>query len=166
MTADSGPGNQTVSAEIRQAVASEAIFVLGCVSAAFAAYRNDYTPGAYADTVPPIAAFERRFREMTVFIADSHGAVIGTVGCSVVSAEEGHLRGMAVLPSAEGSGVGAELLAAAERFLARQGCSRITLDTTQVLRRAIRFYERNGYVATGRVDDFFGMSLYEYAKDL
>jgi GNAT superfamily N-acetyltransferase len=62
--------------------------------------------------------------------------------------------------------VGAGLLAVAERYLARQGCSRITLDTTQVLQRAIRFYERNGYVATGHVSDFFGMPLYEYAKRL
>ena len=31
---------------------------------------------------------------------------------------------------------------------------------------AIRFYERNGYVASGRVGDFFGMPLYEYLKPL
>ena len=32
--------------------------------------------------------------------------------------------------------------------------------------RAIRFYERHGYRPTGRVSDFFGMELIEYAKEL
>jgi hypothetical protein len=42
----------------------------------------------------------------------------------------------------------------------------VTLDTTWPLQRAIRFYERQGYAATGRETDFFGMPLYEYAKPL
>jgi len=42
----------------------------------------------------------------------------------------------------------------------------VTLDTTRPLERAIRFYERCGYRATGVVRDFFGMPLFEYAKDL
>jgi GNAT superfamily N-acetyltransferase len=154
-----------VSHEIRLALSSESVVVLACLSAAFSAYRRDYTPAAYEDTVPAIGDFEERFREMTVFVADEHGAVVGTVGCTIQQSE-GHLRGMAVLPSAEGSGVGARLLGTAERYLARRGCSRVTLDTTQVLQRAIRFYERNGYAATGRVTDFYGMPLYEYAKNL
>ena len=42
----------------------------------------------------------------------------------------------------------------------------MTLDTTRPLECAIRFYERCGYRATGVVRDFFGMPLFEYAKDL
>jgi ribosomal protein S18 acetylase RimI-like enzyme len=42
----------------------------------------------------------------------------------------------------------------------------VTLDTTRPLQRAIRFYERHGYRQTGRVSDFYGMELIEYAKEL
>jgi len=58
------------------------------------------------------------------------------------------------------------LLHAAEAELRALGCSRATLDTTRPLERPIRFYERSGYRATGAVSDFFGMPLFEYAKDL
>ena len=39
-------------------------------------------------------------------------------------------------------------------------------DTTEPLRPAVRFYERNGYRASGRVTDFFGMPIFEYVKRL
>jgi DNA-binding transcriptional MerR regulator len=42
----------------------------------------------------------------------------------------------------------------------------VTLDTTEPLTRAIRFYERQGYSPSGRVTDFYGMKLYEYRKAL
>jgi hypothetical protein len=42
----------------------------------------------------------------------------------------------------------------------------VTLDTTAPLVRAIRFYERHGYVRSGAVTDFFGMPLYEFRKGL
>jgi hypothetical protein len=35
-----------------------------------------------------------------------------------------------------------------------------------VIREAIRFYRRNGFVPTGAIPDFFAMPLYEYAKPL
>jgi hypothetical protein len=38
--------------------------------------------------------------------------------------------------------------------------------TTEPLRKAIRFYEKNGYRATGQIRDFFGMPLFEYIKNL
>jgi ribosomal protein S18 acetylase RimI-like enzyme len=58
------------------------------------------------------------------------------------------------------------LLLAAETTLKMQGCTRITLDTTSPLEPAIRFYTRHGYLRSGRVGDFFGMPLYEFAKQL
>ena len=54
----------------------------------------------------------------------------------------------------------------AESTLAKDGCSVISLDTTAPLERAIRFYEGNGFQRTGKVTDFFGMPLYEYAKKI
>lgn len=79
---------------------------------------------------------------------------------------EGHLRGMAVLPEWQGGGVAEALLRAAEAELVSRNCACITLDTTEPLQRATRFYEKHGYRRSGRVSDFFGMRLHEYVKYL
>lgn len=104
---------------------------------------------------------------MSVFVAvNDSGEVVGTIGCAPAAGGEGHLRGMAVLPQWQGSGVAEQLLKRAESELRDQGCARVTLDTTAPLERAVRFYTKNGYRATGRITDFFGMPLYEYAKTI
>ena len=100
-----------------------------------------------------------------VAVAKSEDAVVGTIGCGAHGAE-GHMRGMAVLPGWQGTGVASALLEAAETELRKSGCTHVTLDTTAPLARAVRFYEKNGYAASGRVQDFFGMPLYEYKKAL
>lgn len=104
---------------------------------------------------------------MSLFVAvNEDGEVVGTIGCASLVNHEGHLRGMAVLPDRQGSGLAGQLLERAESELRDLGCTRVTLDTTEPLKRAVRFYERHGYRATGRVTNFFGMPLYEYAKEL
>ena len=80
--------------------------------------------------------------------------------------EEGHIRGMAVVAEWQGCGLAAQLLQAAESELRSQGCHRVTLDTTEPLERAMRFYGKNGYRRSGKVDNFFGMPLIEYVKNL
>jgi GNAT superfamily N-acetyltransferase len=104
---------------------------------------------------------------MAVFVAlTPTGEIVGTIGCSLVSAEEGHIRGMAVHGEWQGGGVAAQLLAAAEFELRSRHCHRVSLDTTAPLERAMRFYEKNGYRRSGKVGDFFGMPLFEYVKNL
>lgn len=151
--------------EIRQAQAADAGGVLACLAAAFEGYREQYSSAGFADTVLDRASLEARMQHMRVLVAVAKNQIVGTIGWSAHDGE-GHLRGMAVLPSWQGSGVAEELLRTAERELREQGCSRVTLDTTAPLQRAIRFYARNGYSATGKVADFFGMPLYEYCKSL
>jgi tRNA threonylcarbamoyladenosine biosynthesis protein TsaE len=151
--------------EIRKAGKADARAILECLNAAFAQYRDQYTPAAFADTVMTADSLDHRMRQMCLFVAVSDGEVVGTIGCSL-SGAEGHLRGMAVLPSWQGRGVAAALLQAAEAELLGACCTRVTLDTTEPLTRAIRFYERHGFTGSGRVVDFFGMRLYEYTKSL
>jgi GNAT superfamily N-acetyltransferase len=155
---------------IRKASSADVDTVLECLHIAFEPYRSYYTPDGFLDTTLTRETLMARFGFMTIFVAEEVDArIVGTIACSVVagsSPPEGHLRGMAVLPEALGSGVAGQLLAAAEDELRRLGCEIVTLDTTAPLQRAIRFYERNGYRATGKVGDFYGMPLYEYAKRL
>jgi GNAT superfamily N-acetyltransferase len=151
------------SFQIRVAEFTDAEAIADCLRSAFAQHRVEYTPEAYADTVLDSDAVLRRLREMLLFVAVSDRRIVGTIGC-VANGDEGHLRGMAVLPDWLGTGVALALLQSAEAALKKHGCGYITLDTTAPLMRAVRFYAKNGYSASGRVADFFGMPLYEYRK--
>jgi GNAT superfamily N-acetyltransferase len=152
---------------IRSATVADAQGILDCLAMAFAPYRNRYTPSGYADTVLGPATIQQRLAAMTVLVAVTDaGEIIGTIGCQAMAGGEGHLRGMAVCPRWQGSGTAQRLLEAALDDLRLHGCRRVTLDTTEPLERAIRFYERNGFRPSGSVGDFFGMPLVEYVKEI
>lgn len=150
---------------IRKATAEDARGILRCLASAFETHRSEYTPAAWLDTVLDSETIQERLASMQVLVAASHEGVVGTIACGSVNADEGHLRGMAVLPNWQGGGVAEALLQAAEAELIASGCARITLDTTEPLQRAMRFYEKHGYRRSGTVTDFFGMRLHEYVKD-
>jgi tRNA (guanine37-N1)-methyltransferase len=152
--------------QIRRAGSNDEPGVLKCLSQAFEPYRGDYTPAAFADTVLDSVTIGERLWRMRVLVALAEDQVVGTIA-GIYSDGEGHLRGMAVLPDFQGTGVAARLLREIEHWLWTQGgCTRITLDTTAPLKNAMRFYEKHGYRLSGRVSDFFGMPLAEYAKEL
>jgi len=152
---------------IRAATRANAGGILECLRSAFEPYRTHYTPEGYRDTTLTPEMIHERMASMSVLVAVAPaGDIVGTIASSVAGPGVGHLRGMAVLPEWQGAGVAAVLLDAAERELRDRRCSRVTLDTTEPLRRATRFYEKHGYRASGRVSDFFGMPLFEYVKEL
>ncbi len=159
------PESKSSNVVIRTATAADARAILDCLAAAFESYRTTYTHDAYLDTVLTEETITARLAVMQVFVAASGDQIVGTIACSKQDASEGHLRGMAVLPEWLGRGIGEKLLHAAEAELIQEGCSRITLDTTDPLQRATRFYEKHGYRRSGKITDFFGMPLHEYVKD-
>jgi ribosomal protein S18 acetylase RimI-like enzyme len=152
---------------IRVANTEDAPAILRCLAAAFEPYRDSYSTGAWRDTVLSPEALRQRFAAMTILVAISpQDGVVGTIAFAICNGSEGHLRGMAVLPGWQGRAVAEALLLAAETELTGQKCERITLDTTEPLQRAMRFYEKHGYQRSGKVTDFFGMRLHEYVKPL
>ncbi len=151
--------------QIRKAMRADTAAVLAVLRAAFAPYESDYTPEGYEDTVLTPQTFIERFKTMSILVAVEGNEIIGTIACAA-NGEEGHLRGMAVVAEHLGKGIAADLLQAAEWELRAKHCKRVTLDTTEPLQRAMRFYEKHGYRRSGRVTDFFGMPLYEYVKAL
>lgn len=151
---------------IRKAKVEDAGGIARCLQSAFQPFRSQYTEEAFLDTALNHDAVLARMLGMTVYVAIAPGGeIVGTLASSL-EGSAGHLRGMAVLPAWQGHSIADQLLRAAERDLASAGCTRVTLDTTVVLERAIRFYERNRYAASGRIGDFFGMPLHEYVKRL
>ena len=152
---------------VRKATIEDSAGILECLHEAFEPYREAYTPGAFADTVLTPESLEQRLSTMSIFVATSmNGQIIGTIGCKQADTREGHIRGMAVRIAWHGSEAAQRLLETAEVELRTRGCQRITLDTSEPLQRAISFYLKNGFKCTGAVSSFFGMPLYEYAKDL
>jgi GNAT superfamily N-acetyltransferase len=151
---------------IRRAQVEEVESIVECLESAFEPFRSQYMRDAFRDTVLSSEAIRERMVHMTVYVAiATEREVVGTVA-SALEGEDDHLRGMAVRPAWQGRRIADQLLLVAEKDLLAGGCVRITLDTTVPLQRAIRFYQRNGFVPSGRVTDFFGMPLYEYVKPL
>jgi GNAT superfamily N-acetyltransferase len=155
------------SITIHRATVGHADGILDCLHAAFAPYAQYYSAEAYEDSTLTKESLLRRMNDMTILVAlNPSGRVVATIACSVIGKGEGHLRGMAVLPQHQATGVADRILEHVEAELARLNCSRITLDTTKPLQRAMRFYERHGYQRSGKISDFFGMPLIEYVKEL
>lgn len=161
-----GSMNRNVIFSIRAATSDDVQGILQCLRAAFAPFRTRYTPAAFRDTVLSETRLPERMKRMKIFVAeDECKNIAGTVGCSI-SGEKAHIRGMAVRPALQGCGLAAKLLAAAEGEARAANCSRMTLNTTEPLERAIHFYRRHGYRASGRVRNWFGMPLYQYVKQI
>lgn len=174
------------SIEIRAATDRDAEELLACLAAAFEPYRNEYTAAAFADTILDRDSLRKRMEHMEVVVATLGDKIVGTIAWqwfggnpetpatkpgplaefAAPEGREGHIRGMAVLPDQCGKGIGDQLLKAAEEGLINDKCKWITLDTTEPLKRAQRFYEKHGYKPSGQTRDFFGMRLMELEKRL
>jgi len=71
------------------------------------------------------------------------------VGFSIGDRASGSIFALFVLPGNEGRGIGARLFDLAVNWLWQNGAQRLWL-TTDPQSKAARFYERRGWVATGR----------------
>jgi ribosomal protein S18 acetylase RimI-like enzyme len=152
---------------IRAARRSDVPGIVRCLRLAFRPFRDEYTSRAYADTTLSLETARARLASMHVRVAvTGTSRVVGTFAWALDAPGVGHLRGMAVEPARHGTGLASELLERALRELADAGARRVTLDTTAPLARAVRFYEKNGFRRTGRVRDFYGMPLFEFARDV
>ncbi len=78
----------------------------------------------------------------TIVAADPQGAPVGFV---TVDPARGYIDQLAVAPSAQGRGLAGQLLAEARRI----SPDRLALHVNQDNRRAVRFYERQGFSTTG-----------------
>jgi ribosomal protein S18 acetylase RimI-like enzyme len=78
------------------------------------------------------------------------GQVVG----SVMAGYEGHrgwISRIAVLKSRQGTGLGQDLLAEAERRLAALGCIKVNLQVVESNAATVRFYEKSGYQVEPRI---------------
>lgn len=153
---------------VRRAEFHDAKGIYEVLLAAFEQFRHYYTPEAFNNTVMSEEVAKERIKKMMIYVAiDQEGKVIGTIGWQKVSDKEGHIRGMAVHPKRQGKDSPATaLLQGVETDARSQGCTFLSLDTSEPLKRAQQFYKKHGFQETGKISDFFGISVHEYAKKI
>jgi ribosomal protein S18 acetylase RimI-like enzyme len=80
-----------------------------------------------------------------LFVAVEDGVVIGTCGIAPHGDGEFEIVKLAVSTSAQGRGIGRELVNACVTFARQHGARRITLLSSTLLGPALRLYERAGF---------------------
>ncbi len=139
---------QSVGVELRDACHGDAAMIRVCVGAAY---------GSYVDRMgkqpaPMLADFEALIDAGTVRVAVVRGHIVGLI---VMWPEPDHfyIDSVAALPGAQGTGVGAALLADAERAAVSANCSEIRLYTNEAMTENLDYYPRRGFVETHRGSD-------------
>ena len=132
----------------------------------FVEFKSLYTDGGFAATVLDPEQVLKRMLEGPMWIALREGVVVGTVA-AVIKGRSVYIRGMAVLPSARGSGTGAGLLQRLEQWAFREQFVHLFLSTTPFLHSAIRLYEKLGFRRKDdEVQDLFGTPLFTLEKSI
>ena len=94
------------------------------------------------------------------FFADSGGRLVGYCawGNVPLTRQSYDLYWIAVAPSAQGQGIGQELMKLAEGAVARRGGGGLYIETSSraVYTRTRRFYRHAGYRQVARLRDFYG----------
>jgi len=131
--------------KIRRALPEDAAAIEHVLRIAFAQFANDYTAEALAYVTPASDEIVDRFVEGPMWVAETEtGEAVGTV--SVVHEPEWlYIRSMAVLPAAQGHGVGGKLLQAIEDHAFDERFNTLFLYTTHFSTDAIRLYEKHGF---------------------
>jgi len=154
------------SVQIRMAIPNDASSIALVLYQSFVEYRSSYTDEGFSATTPTADQIQTRMKEGPVWVALHENAIVGTVS-AVPKGEALYIRGMAVLPTARGQGVGELLFRHVESFASVQGHKRLFLSTTPFLARAIRRYENLGFQRSSEgPHDLFGTPLFTMLKSL
>ena len=155
------------SLRLRRAHAGDEIALSSVLLEAFRLYLPQYTPAGFAATTPSPAEVLRRMEEGPVWLAMIGSDVVGTVSAMLRNETELYIRGMAVLPQARGLRIGNLLFELIEDYAKEHGCTKLVLSTTPFLDRAIRLYQRLGFVRTAEgPEDLHGTPLFTMEKSL
>jgi len=153
--------------QLRRARAGDEIAISSVLLEAFREYLPQYTPAGFAATTPSPSEVLQRMEEGPVWVAMIEPDIVGTVSAVLRGERALYIRGMAVLPEARGLQIGNLLFELIEEHAKENGCTKLVLSTTPFLDRAIRLYERLGFVRTDEgPDDLHGTPLFTMEKVL
>lgn len=132
---------------VRRAAAGDIPDILRITRAAFEQYRVllelPSPPAALTETEADVA---RDLAEKDVYIGFFNGLLaIGAVRAESLPGGVAYISRFAVSPNWQSSGMGRELLAAAERDCAARGVRALALHTATRMTHLVRFYYREGF---------------------
>ena len=129
---------------VRRAVVDDVDAIAAILREAFAEFASDYTPEAFAIVTPPSNEIHGRFDEGPMWVAVGEGRFLGTVS-AVPEPDHLYIRSMAVVPDAQGRGIGKRLMTAVEEYAVENGFGTLFLYTTEFSTNAVRLYETLGF---------------------
>jgi GNAT superfamily N-acetyltransferase len=136
------------SFHVRPVLRADVPSVVGIVRETLAEFGLQFGHGSATDDA--VQDLPRSYEDLGgafwVAVDDDAGEILGTCGVAPVAKGVFELRKMYLRPAARGAGVGRKLLDACVDWTRAHGGSRLVLDTTEAMTRAIAFYERNGFV--------------------
>jgi ribosomal protein S18 acetylase RimI-like enzyme len=117
---------------------------------ATAAYQK-YVPRIGRNPAPMTADYAQAVRDQQAWAAIQNGSI---AGFAILIPRPGYLLldNVAVLPAAQGHGIGARLLALAEDHARSLGLSEIRLYTNEAMTENLAYYPRHGYTETHRAE--------------
>lgn len=157
MTIDPFVKRQTI--KLRSAEPQEAAIIAGVVRAAYA----KWVPVIGREPLPMRADYETALQEHQFAVATETGRIVGLIETML---REDHIwiENVAVIPEAQGRGIGRQLLAHAEEKAVAAGCFELRLLTNGAFEANVSIYRKLGY-AVDREEDFMnGTTLYMSKK--
>jgi len=132
---------------IRPATAADEAGVVACVNAAY----EQYIAAMGTKPAPMLADYPRLIGDGFVRVAVADERIVGVI---VMWPEPDHLYvdNVAVLPEAQGTGLGKALLADADDEARRRGHDQIRLYTNEKMTANLAYYPRHGFVETHRAE--------------
>jgi GNAT superfamily N-acetyltransferase len=117
---------------------------------AAAAYQR-YVPRIGRKPAPMTADYAQAVRDRQAWAAIDNGDI---AGFAILIPRPGYLLldNVAVLPAAQGRGIGARLLSVAEDHARSLGLSEIRLYTNEAMTENLAYYPRHGYAETHRAE--------------
>lgn len=133
---------------IRQAVGADEPGVRACVDAAY----SPYVERMGKPPAPMLDDYTNLIESEVVYVATLDNQLVGLI---VLCPKEDHLYidNVAVLPEAQGAGVGAALLGFADAQAQQAGLDEIRLYTNEMMTENIQYYPKKGYRETHRASD-------------
>ncbi|MGH9532789.1 MAG: GNAT family N-acetyltransferase [Terriglobales bacterium] len=114
-------------------------------------------PSGIAYSRAELAHYVKQSGAITV-VGEKDGAIAGYV-VAESHKRQGHIVTIDVLPAARRSGLGSQLMAAAEEHLRAAGCSSVSLETAVDNHGALAFYKRHGYSVVGTIPRYYQGTL-------
>ncbi len=104
-----------------------------------------------------LAFYIKRRGSLTV-VAEKDGKIAGFV-VALSRGNRGHIVTIDVVSPARRSGLGSQLIAAAEDHLRAASCQTVSLETAVDNHAALAFYKRHGYSVAGTIPRYYQNSL-------